>query len=191
MNWNAHWNLKDKHAFLGASKWRWINYDTDKIISLYQSDELIKRGTRLHALAAGMISEGIRADRVKKTFNMYVNDAIKYKMSPEVVLYYSDNIFGTTDAIAFDKEKHFLRIHDLKTGETPAHMEQLMIYAALFCLEYRQDPSDLDIELRIYQNNEIVVSNKETDPELSNWIKDIMHKAIEIDKVLDDYKRGE
>lgn len=191
MNWNAHWNLKDKHAFLGASKWRWINYDTDKIISLYQSDELIKRGTRLHALAAGMISEGIRADRVKKTFNMYVNDAIKYKMSPEVVLYYSDNIFGTTDAIAFDKEKHFLRIHDLKTGETPAHMEQLMIYAALFCLEYRQDPSDIDIELRIYQNNEIVVSNKETDPELSNWIKDIMHKAIEIDKVLDDYKRGE
>ena len=191
MNWNAHWNLKDKHAFLGASKWRWINYDTDKIISLYQSDELIKRGTRLHALAAGMISEGIRADRVKKTFNMYVNDAIKYKMSPEVVLYYSDNIFGTTDAITFDKEKHFLRIHDLKTGETPAHMEQLMIYAALFCLEYRQDPSDIDIELRIYQNNEIVVSNKETDPELSNWIKDIMHKAIEIDKVLDDYKRGE
>lgn len=191
MNWNAHWNLKDKHAFLGASKWRWINYDTDKIISLYQSDELIKRGTRLHALAAGMISEGIRADRVKKTFNMYVNDAIKYKMSPEVILYYSDNIFGTTDAIAFDKEKHFLRIHDLKTGETPAHMEQLMIYAALFCLEYRQDPSDIDIELRIYQNNEIVVSNKETDPELSNWIKDIMHKAIEIDKVLDDYKRGE
>lgn len=66
-----------------------------------------------------------------------------------------------------------------------------MIYAALFCLEYRQDPSDIDIELRIYQNNEIVVSNKETDPELSNWIKDIMHKAIEIDKVLDDYKRGE
>lgn len=191
MNWNAHWNLKDKHAFLGASKWRWINYDTDKIISLYQSDELIKRGTRLHALAAGMISEGIRADRSKKTFNMYVNDAIKYKMSPEVILYYSDNIFGTTDAIAFDKEKHFLRIHDLKTGETPAHMEQLMIYAALFCLEYRQDPSDIDIELRIYQNNEIVVSNKETDPELSNWIKDIMHKAIEIDKVLDDYKRGE
>lgn len=191
MNWNAHWNLKDKHAFLGASKWRWINYDTDKIISLYQSDELIKRGTRLHALAAGMISEGIRADRVKKTFNMYVNDAIKYKMSPEVVLYYSDNIFGTADAIAFDQEKHFLRIHDLKTGETPAHMEQLMIYAALFCLEYRQDPSDIDIELRIYQNNEIVVSNKETDPELSNWIKDIMHKAIDIDKVLDDYKRGE
>lgn len=191
MNWNAHWNLKDKHAFLGASKWRWVNYDTDKIISLYQSDELIKRGTRLHALAAGMISEGIRADRVKKTFNMYVNDAIKYKMSPEVVLYYSDNIFGTTDAIAFDVEKHFLRIHDLKTGETPAHMEQLMIYAALFCLEYRQDPSDIDIELRIYQNNEIVVSNKETDPELSNWIKDIMRKAVEIDKVLDDYKRGE
>ena len=191
MNWNAHWNLKDKHAFLGASKWRWINYDTDKIISLYQSDELIKRGTRLHALAAGMISEGIRADRVKKTFNMYVNDAIKYKMSPEVILYYSDNIFGTTDAIAFDTEKHFLRIHDLKTGETPAHMEQLMIYAALFCLEYRQDPSDIDIELRIYQNNEIVVSNKETDPELSNWIKDIMHNAIEIDKVLNDYKKGE
>ena len=183
MNWNAHWNLKDKHAFLGASKWRWINYDTDKIISLYQSDELIKRGTRLHALAAGMISEGIRADRVKKTFNMYVNDAIKYKMSPEVVLYYSDNIFGTTDAIAFDQEKHFLRIHDLKTGETPASIHQLEVYDAIFCLEYDIQPGSIDHELRIYQSDQVLIHEPEIDD-----IAHIMDRIVVFDKRINEIK---
>lgn len=191
MKWNKHWNLEGKHAFLGASKWHWLNYDSDKLISTYQNYEMVERGTRLHDLAAKMISEGIRAERIKKTFNMYVNDAIKYKMSPEVVLYYSDNVFGTTDAIAFDLEKHSLRIHDLKTGITPAHMEQLIIYAALFCLEYRQDPHELNIELRIYQNNDIIVSNLETDPELQSWVRDAMSKIEIFDRELTNYIQGD
>lgn len=191
MSWNKHWNLQGKHAFLGASKWHWINYDIDKLITTYQNYEMVERGTRLHELAAKMITEGIRAERNKKTFNMYVNDGIKYKMSPEVVLYYSDNAFGTADTIIFDPEKKFLRIHDLKTGTTPAHMEQLMIYAALFCLEYRQNPHDLGIELRIYQNNDIVVSNLETDPDLQSWIEDIMNKIVIADKELTNYIQGD
>lgn len=190
MKWNAHWNLEGKHAFLGASKWQWINYDRETLITRYQNQQAVERGTRLHALAASMISEKIKAQPIKQTFNMYVNDAIKFNLSPEVVLFYSDNAFGTSDGINFDEKKNFLRIHDLKTGTTPAHMEQLMIYAALFCLEYRKDPNTIGLELRIYQNNEIIVCNPETDPELQNWVKDIMNKIVEDDKELKDFKEG-
>lgn len=74
-------------------------------------------------------------------------------MTPEQPLYFSDNCFGTADAISFRKNE--LRIHDLKTGSTPANLKQLEIYAALFCLEYNKDPTSIKIVLRIYQNNEI------------------------------------
>ena len=75
--------------------------------------------------------------------------SIGFKLTPEQVLYYSSNCFGTADAISF-KDK-FLRIHDLKTGVIPAHVEQLEIYAALFCLEYKVKPQDIGMELRLYQ----------------------------------------
>ena len=74
-----------------------------------------------------------------------------------IQLFYSENCFGTTDAIVF--RNRMLRIHDLKTGVIPAHMEQLEIYAALFCLEYKIKPADIDIELRIYQSNQILYEN--------------------------------
>lgn len=191
MKWNAHWNLEGKHAFLGASKWHWIGYDPDKLITTYQNYLAVERGTRLHALAASMISEGIKAAKVQQTFNMYVNDAIRFKLSPEVVLYYSENVFGTTDGISYDEKKKFLRIHDLKTGVTPAHMEQLEIYAALFCLEYHIKPHDIDMELRIYQNNEIIVCNLETDPDLQDTVEKIINTIIEFDAALKDFKEGE
>lgn len=90
------------------------------------------------------------------TVMTYINDAIKYKLTPEQILFYSMNFYGTADAIGFSKNN--LIIFDLKTGETPAHMEQLLIYAALFCLEYNKKPIDLnDIELRIYQLDEAVI----------------------------------
>ena len=112
---------------------------------------------------------------------MYVNDAIGFKMKPEQVLYYSDNCFGTADAIMF--RNNLLRIHDLKTGVTRAHMEQLEIYAALFCLEYNKKPSDIDMELRIYQNNEIIVHNPTVED-----ILPIMDKIITFDKLIDRMK---
>jgi hypothetical protein len=40
-------------------------------------------------------------------------------------------------------------------------MDQLMIYAALFCLEYKKNPFDFATELRIYQNGEILIMNPE------------------------------
>lgn len=191
MNFNQHYQLQGKHAFLSASKYNWINYDSDKLLTTYQNWQMVERGTRLHALAASMISEKVKAQSIKHTFNMYVNDAIKFNMTPEVVLYYSDNAFGTTDAIHFDNEHNFLRIHDLKTGSTPAHIEQLIIYAAYFCLEYHKNPLELNYELRLYQNNEIIVCNEETDPDLKQWIKDIMGKIVKFDKELNNFKNGE
>ena len=110
---------------------------------------------------------------------MYVNDAIGYSMTPEQVLYYSPNCFGTADSISF--RNNFLRIHDLKTGETPAHIEQLMIYAALFCLEYKVKPGEIKFELRIYQFDDIMICNPTAED-----ILPIMDKIISFDKIIND-----
>ena len=107
-------------------------------------------------------------------------------MKPEQILFYSDNCFGTADAISY--KNNFLRIHDLKTGVTPAHLEQLQIYAALFCLDYKYQPEKLDMELRIYQNDDINMVNTEEAPELRNDIRFIMDKIIEFDKLLNKVK---
>lgn len=184
MNFNQHYNLTGKHAFLGASKYHWINYDSDKLVESYSRFLSVQRGTVLHNFAAQCITLGQKLPRSHKTLNMYVNDAIGFKMAPEQVLYYSDNCFGTADAISFRKGE--LRIHDLKTGVIPAHMEQLMIYSALFCLEYGKRPSDISIELRIYQNDEILIHNPEVDE-----IVPIMDKIISFDKLLTKIKTEE
>ena len=86
---------------------------------------------------------------------------------------------GTADAISF--RNNFLRIHDLKTGTRPVHIEQLEIYAALFCLEYKVKPTDIKIELRIYQNDEILVHEPEADE-----IIVIMNKIVHLNKILED-----
>ena len=96
----------------------------------------------------------------------------------------SDNCFGTADAILF--RNNFLRIHDLKTGKIPAHMEQLEIYAALFCLEYKVKPGDIEMELRIYQNNEILYHNPTAED-----IVPIMDRIITFDKVIKKIREQE
>lgn len=181
MNFNEHYNLKGQHAFLSASKYHWINYDIDKLINTYNKFLAIERGTRLHEFADEAIKLKIKLPKTKKTINMYVNDAIGFNMKTEQILYYSDNCFGTVDAISF--KKGFLRIHDLKTGETPASMNQLKVYVALFCLEYKINPNTIDIELRIYQNDEILIEepNKEE-------ILYISQKIIDFDKEIEKVK---
>lgn len=181
MNFQKHSNLEGQHAFLGASKYHWINYDPDKITLAYKRHIATTKGTQLHAFAAQCIMLGQKLPRSKKTLNMYVNDAIGFRMTPEQVLYYSDNCFGTADAISF--RDGILRIHDLKTGEIPAHMEQLMIYTALFCLEYGEKPGDIDAELRIYQADDIVCHNPTADE-----ILPIMNKIVSFDKIINKLK---
>lgn len=184
MKFNQHFNLIGRHAMFSPSQYHWINYDEDKLVSRYYSFKAVEEGTELHDLASKLILHGVRLPKNKKTLNMYVNDAIGYKMTVEQPLYYSEYFFGTSDAICFDKK--LLRIHDLKTGATPAHMEQLEIYAALFCLEYQVKPQDIEIELRLYQSDEVNVENPEPD-----LIQSIMDKIKLFDKVISTIEAGE
>lgn len=184
MNFNKHYSLEGKHAFLGASKYHWINYDENKLCEAYKRYLAVQRGTELHDLACRCIKLGVKLPRNKQTLNAYVNDAIGFKMTPEQVLYYSPNCFGTADAISFSRG--VLRIHDLKTGSVPAHIEQLHVYAALFCLEYDVNPNDIQIELRIYQSDDVLV-----DVPLAEDILYLMEKIIQFDKEIELIKMEE
>ena len=183
MFFNRHTNLEGLHAPFGASKSSWLRYSDEKIVEVYNNLQAAEMGTRLHEWAKQTIDLGIKQSRSKKTIYSYVNDAIGFNMSTEVILFYSENFFGTADAISF--RNNFLRIHDLKTGRRPVHMEQLEIYAALFCLEYKVKPGDIHIELRIYQNDEILVYEPTAED-----ILPIMDKIVHVDKMLEKIERG-
>lgn len=183
MNFNKHSRLEGCHAFLSASKYHWVNYDDEKLASAYSKWQATLMGTRLHEFACECILLEIKLPKTKKTLNMFVNDAIGYRMNPEQILYYSENCFGTADAISF--KKNVLRIHDLKTGSTKSSIRQLEVYTAIFCLEYKIKPNDIHIELRLYQSDEVIIHepDKET-------IMYIMDKIIMADKQLDKIKFG-
>lgn len=178
MIFTKHSNLEGLHAPFGASQSAWLRYDDEKILATYNNMKAKEMGTRLHAWAKETIDLGIKQPRSKKTIYAYVNDAIGYKMDTEVVLFYSPRFFGTADSICF--RNGTLRIHDLKTGVTKVHMEQLMIYAALFCLEYKIKPSDIEMELRIYQSDEVLYHNPTAESILS-----IMDRIVYLDKMLE------
>lgn len=184
MNFNKHFALEGLHAFLSPSKYHWINYNDEKLLSAYSKHLASEHGIKLHEFASQAIKLGIKLPKSKKTINLYVNDAIGFKMTPEQPLYYSENCFGTADAISFSKD--CLRIHDLKTGTSKASMSQLEVYAAIFCLEYRVNPNNIFIELRLYQSDEVLVHNPE--PE---HILYIMNKIIESDKLIEKMKSEE
>lgn len=204
MQWNEHSNLEGRHSFLSPSNHSWKNYDDEKLISVFLGNQRKIEGTKLHTWAEEIISSVhrtkeilsrtskrtfrididmirsygednpiVRNSKAKETVFMYINDAIKYDMIAEQPLMYDNTFcFGTADAIQFDGK--LLRIHDLKTGETPASIDQLIIYAALFCLEYQQDPNSLMFELRIYQTDEIVI-HKPTADEIIEMMNRIVH----------------
>jgi hypothetical protein len=207
---NNHFSLEGKHAVLSPSQWRWINDSETELLERVARSYIPELGTQLHDVARKRIKHKVRLKKHDRdsvlvdvldngvprvvfdyiNFNAiyenlmnYVNDCIGYGMYPEVVLAYSDKCFGTADAWLFkDKEKH-LMIFDLKTGSTPAHMEQLLCYAALFCLEYRKKPSDISIDLRIYQSGEII----EAQP-VGADILPVMDKIVSFDKLI--HKEG-
>lgn len=170
MLWKKHYAVEGMHAFLGASKYHWVRYDMEKMEKIFENQFASVLGTRKHAWAAEAIRLGERQQRSNKTLSAYINDAIGFGMEPEVILFYNDDFFGTADAISFDKG--VLRIHDLKTGIHPGSYEQINIYFALFCLEYRINPYDIEMIGRIYQNDE--VDEFVGDPK---WVREIMEKA--------------
>lgn len=161
MDFTNHWNLVGKHAFLSPSKHSWMNYDLDDLVASYNRYNAASHGTRLHDLAKELIDLKVRLPKNGSTLSMFVNDAIMYRMIPEQPLYYSEFAFGTADAISYRRK--LLRISDLKTGTTKVSMNQLIAYAALFFLEYELDVKDTTTELRIYQNDEVVIHEPELD----------------------------
>lgn len=181
MIFNQHSRLEGAHALLSASKYHWVNYDDQKLEAFYTAQQAAVRGTRFHALAADLIRMGVNLPRNTNTINLYVNDALGFFMQPEVVLFYSDISFGTADAIGFRNNK--LRIHDLKMGITATKMTQLEVYAALFCLEYAKKPMDIQIELRIYQNNQRRIEIGDPDR-----ITHIMSKIVEFDRRIQQWR---
>lgn len=206
MIFNKHSELEGRHAVLSPSKHYWLNYDDEGLIRSYISSFATEIGTLVHeyaadrirfrlpmdaeneeaknALLAFLLKNGIPfrvidLDRIFYNLVPYVNDAIGYKMDSEIILKYSDLCFGTADAIGI--RRNWLRIHDLKTGQSPACMDQLLCYAGLFFLEYKRDyrPQTMKIELRIYQNQEILISQPS-----SEEVKTVMDKIIHGDSVL-------
>lgn len=181
MRWNKHSHLEGDHAFLSPSTYHWINYDEDKLKFRWKTLRAALEGVEQHRYAAIAIEEKEMQDDETTTLGMYINQCIQYKMSPEIVLYYSPNAFGTVDAIAF--RYRTLRISDLKTGVTRVSVHQLEVYAALFCLEYEVNPFKIKIELRIYQNGKCLVY--QADPA---QIKGIMDKIVAFDVIINSLR---
>jgi len=183
MRFNKHIRIQGEHAFLSPSNYHWINYTPNRLAERWTAAQASAWGVAQHEYAMEEIRAGRLSDHVG-ILGMYINDCIKYRMETEQVLFYSEHCFGTADAIAFRYKK--LRISDLKTGLIKGSVHQLEVYAALFCLEYDMDPYDMDIELRIYQNDEVHVY--EADPE---DIIQIMEKIVEFDKQIETLRREE
>lgn len=181
MRWKKHSHLEGQHAFLSPSTYHWINYDEEKLKFRWKTLRAALEGVEQHRYAAIAIEEKEFQDDETTTLGLYINQCIQYKMHPEQVLYYSPNAFGTVDAIAYRYRR--LRISDLKTGVTRVSEHQLEVYAALFCLEYEVDPFRINIELRIYQDNQCRVY--EADPA---FIKGIMDKIEQFDVIINSLR---
>lgn len=191
MNFNPHYELLGKHAKLSPSSYSWIRYDKEKLITVYKNLQAKELGTELHDIAAKLIKHKIKLPRSKKTYNTYVNDSIGYDLIPEQPLFYSYKCFGTADAISNledIKKNGYLRIHDLKTGKSPANMDQLRIYAALFFLEYEVEgfsPEFIKTELRIYQNDEVNI-----DIPTPETIREYMGIIVWASEIVDEVDMG-
>ena len=184
MRFKRHSTLTSNHAFLSPSSYHWMNYSDEKLALRFKTARAALEGVEDHRYAAEAIELREVQFNGESTLGMYINDCIRWRMVPELVLYYSDNCFGTTDAISF--RHNLLRISDLKTGETRTSEHQLEVYAALFCLEYNINPYDICIELRIYQNGEC--REYTTDP---GYIISIMEKIIAFDIKLNELREEE
>lgn len=182
MRFNQHSDLEGKHAFLSPSKYHWIRYDEEKILERFDKHMDAALGTRLHAFAAEAIKLGQRLPDNSLTINMYVNDCIGHRMQVEIALQATRHAFGTADAIWFGPDPEdptgppILRIFDLKNGTTAkpeSYEDQLNIYAAYFCIEYKVRPGEIKYDLRIYQNDDVMYFL--TDPaeiaEIMDWTK--------------------
>ena len=58
MIWNDHSRQvpEGTHAFLGASKYSWLNYTEEKVAEVYSNMLAKEKGTELHAIAYSLIN---------------------------------------------------------------------------------------------------------------------------------------
>lgn len=212
MIFNEHLDLEGSHAFLGASKPQWLGYDEETLLDRYTVSRYAQfLGTTLHEIAANLIKYKMKLtkndkklvrfelekagvpsycyniDDIYENLMNYVNDAIGFRLQPEKILVYSKDCYGTADAIDYKEREKSLKIFDYKSGKTPADMRQLLIYAALFYLEYkdryRLNLEEMSIELRIYQNCEILCFNPTVDD-----VMDVVNNIVYKNQVLTDFK---
>lgn len=211
---NRHPEIQEgQHAFFAPSK-KLLSRDKlteEQIFKLIRSKYKAAIGTELHALAARLIEEkqpitkaGTRAlifdtlyqahipraliqpDEYLDTLILYVKDAIGFDMTPEVPIVYNYPIsYGTADAIRYNPVKHELRIHDLKTGEGPTSVDQLIEYAAYFFLEYHLKPADCNVTLSIYQYGDV-----QTWYPTASDILPIMDRAVTLTKYVESVYGG-
>jgi hypothetical protein len=182
MKWNDHSSLQGTHSVFSPSKYHWVNYDTEKIATVYRKHLMTQRGVELHEFASHCIKIGQKLPKNNNSLNRFVNDAVSLGMRTEQPLFYSINFYGTCDAIRF--KDNILRIYDLKTGLSDTSFSQLKIYAAIFCLEYGLDPINIYFELHIYQINEIKIEIASS-VEISN----IMDKIVIFDDIINNIKQ--
>lgn len=188
MKFEIHSELQGSHAFLSPSQNSWLNYSDEKLDATFMNRIAAARGTELHEFAAQAIKLGIKLQASGATLNKYVNDCVGFGMIPEQVLYYSPNCFGTADAIKFipagrNRKRPKLLVFDLKTGATRVTFTQLFVYCALFCLEYGFKPTELDFELRIYQNDDVQYE----EPDVEDILR-IMDKIVSSDRRIEELK---
>lgn len=160
MDFYRHSDLEGKHSFLSPSNYAWIRYSEEQLEEKFFKSRAAQRGTELHAFAHAAIKLGIKQVDTRQTLNAYINDVLGFHMTPEQKLFYSMNCYGTADALGFGRSQTsqgILRIFDLKTGEIPASGDQLLIYGALFCLEYKFPPFEIEYDFRLYQSDDIAV----------------------------------
>jgi hypothetical protein len=206
--WNKHPEIKEgQHAILAPSRKllhrnKMTNEDLDTII---RSNYAAQIGTEIHNVAARLIEEkqsitkaGVKAmifdqlyqKRIPRkliepelyldTVVPYIKDAIGFGLDPEVPIVYKYPIaYGTADAIRYNPYNSTLRIHDLKTGKTPASLDQLVEYAAYFFLEYHIKPADTQVIIAIYQNGEVITGY----PQASDIVP-IMDNAVALTKYI-------
>lgn len=167
-----------KHFCLQYPDWKREYLAVDPMAHEFEQGEKLSATNRVEDRTALCAERKIECSQ-----NMVLIEECCEKADPDLARY----IFkAVTSNLGYTYLKSRLDIHDLKTGKVPAHIEQLMIYAALFCLEYGIKPSDIDTELRIYQSDDILV--EKPDP---NDILAITKKIIEADKVIEQVKEME
>jgi hypothetical protein len=117
---------------------------------------------------------------------LFICDSIGFRMESEQKLSVSKIIEGTADAVRYYPKENLLRVSDLKTGSRPAKIEQVFVYAALYCYENRLDPLKTNFETRIYQNGEVYIEHPSGDV-----ISNALNISLHLDEVVEKFRRGE